>query len=423
MIDIGFGLQEIDIRLGTPMAGFAARSAGSTGTLDPTTASAVVLGGAAIIAIDVCALHEETCRSIRDGVAGLVDSCIVTATHTHSGPCCARGRLGPDLPALEAQMVRASVAAVRHATQSARACTVHLRIARGTRIAHDRRRGRAVDPPVSVLTARRPDGSVQGSIAHFACHPVVIDGSSTLISGDYPATLRAELERSGGTAVFLTGCAGDINTGHSAESSYAPAGLRARTPAEAQQIGRQLAATARAVAPRPLDLTPPRVSARDVVLPLDIPAREDVAADHAAWSHEHKTANPVRRALLSTWIAWADGLLAGPEGAKSGNCSPHWFGRVSVLHLGELIIVALPGEPFLETADRLEAAIAATGFTGTSLVLGYADGVPGYLPPRSAYPQGGYEVVEAHRYYAMPGRFSPGGVEVLEAEVLDALAG
>src|SRR5690625_6992950 len=78
------------------MAGFAARSAGSTGTLDPTTARAVVLGGAAIIAVDVCALHEETCRSIREGVAGLVDSCIVTATHTHSGPCSARGRLGPE---------------------------------------------------------------------------------------------------------------------------------------------------------------------------------------------------------------------------------------------------------------------------------------------------------------------------------------
>ena len=423
MIDVGFGAQEIDVPLGTPMAGFAARSAGSTGTLDPTTARAVVLGGAAIIAVDVCALHEETCRSIREGVAGLVDSCIVTATHTHSGPCSARGRLGPDLPDLEEEIERASIAAVQHATRSARACTVDLRTAHGAGIAHDRRRGRAVDPPLSVLTARGPDGSVQGSIAHFACHPVVIDGSSTLLSGDYPAALRKELERSGGTTLFLTGCAGDINTGHSAESSYIPTGLHTRTPAEAQRIGRRLAGAARAVAPRPLDLSPPRVSTRDVVLALDIPEREGVTADRAAWSREHETANPARLALLDTWIQWADGVLAGPDGTRDVPSLPNWSGRVSVLHLGELIIIALPGEPFLETADRLETAIAETGLTGATLVLGYADGVPGYLPPRSAYRQGGYEVADAHRYYAMPGPFSPGGVERLEAEVLDALAG
>lgn len=424
MIDVGFGVQEVDIPLGTPMAGFAARSAGSTGTLDPTTARAVVLGGAAIIAIDVCALHEETCRSIREGVAGLVDSCIAAATHTHSGPCSARGRLGPALPDLEEQIVRASIVAVQRATQNTAPCTIDLRTARGMEVAHDRRRGQAVDPPLSVLTARRPDGSVQGSIAHFACHPVVIDGSSTLISGDYPAALRKELERNGGTVLFLTGCAGDINTGHSAESSYIPSGLRTRTPAEAQRIGRRLAGAARAAASRPLDLAPPRALTRDVVLPLDIPEREDVAADRAAWSHEHETATPARRALLGTWIAWADDILVGPGGTKADTSPPGWSGRVSVLHLGELIIVALPGEPFLETADRLEAAIAATGFAGTTtLVLGYADGVPGYLPPRSAYPQRGYEVGDAHRYYAMPGPFSPGGIERLEAEVLDALDG
>jgi len=291
------------------------------------------------------------------------------------------------------------------------------------RIAHDRRRGRAVDPPLSVLTARGPDGSVQGSIAHFACHPVVIDGSSTLLSGDYPAALRKELERSGGTTLFLTGCAGDINTGHSAESSYIPTGLHTRTPAEAQRIGRRLAGAARAVAPRPLDLSPPRVSTRDVVLALDIPEREGVTADRAAWSREHETANPARLALLDTWIQWADGVLAGPDGTRDVPSLPNWSGRVSVLHLGELIIIALPGEPFLETADRLETAIAETGLTGATLVLGYADGVPGYLPPRSAYRQGGYEVADAHRYYAMPGPFSPGGIERLEAEVLDALSG
>src|SRR5699024_6271663 len=115
----------------------------------------------------------------------------------------------------------------------------------------------------------------------------------------------------------------------------------------------------------------PRVATREVALPLEVPAREDVDADRSAWSLEYESADPARRTLLSAWITWADDALAGPHGTGPATFSPHWSGRVSVLHLGELIIAALPGEPFLETADRLEAAIAATGFTGTSMVLGY----------------------------------------------------
>lgn len=421
MISVGFGVEVVNVPPGTPMAGFAARYSGSTGTLDPTTARAVILGGAAIVAIDVCALHEETCRSVREGVAGLVDGCIVTATHTHSGPCSARGRLGPAIPRLEEQIVQASVAAIHQASLNAVPCTVDIRSARSLGIAYDRRRGRASDPALSVLTARRPEGPVQGYIAHFACHPVVIDGSNTLISGDYPAALRHELERGGGTAVFLTGCAGDINTGHSAESSYAPTGLATRTPAEAGRIGERLARAAKAAAPRPLELSSPRVAARDIVLPLNAPVRETVVADRTAWLLDHENAVPARRALLETWIAWADAILATPDDTNPGTPSPSWTGRVSALHLGDLIIAALPGEPFLATADRLEAAIAAAGFTGTSLVLGYADGVPGYLPPRNAYPEGGYEVSDAHRYYAMEGPFAAGAVELLEEAVLDTV--
>ena len=51
-------------------------------------------------------------------------------------------------------------------------------------------------------------------------------------------------------------------------------------------------------------------------------------------------------------------------------------------------------------------------------VASFADGVPGYIPPSSEYPLGGYEVLEAHRYYGLPAAFAPGSAERLEAAAI-----
>ena len=45
--------------------------------------------------------------------------------------------------------------------------------------------------------------------------------------------------------------------------------------------------------------------------------------------------------------------------------------------------------------------------------------MPGYIPPRDAYPAGGYEVAEAHRYYGLPAAFAPGSAETLASAVVE----
>jgi len=50
-------------------------------------------------------------------------------------------------------------------------------------------------------------------------------------------------------------------------------------------------------------------------------------------------------------------------------------------------------------------------------VLGYANGDCGYLCPRAAYEEGGYEVETAHVFYGGD-RFRAGGLERLAAEAV-----
>ncbi len=76
--------------------------------------------------------------------------------------------------------------------------------------------------------------------------------------------------------------------------------------------------------------------------------------------------------------------------------------EVMALAIGELTLVLLPGEPFVELGQAIKQ-----GASQPVLVLGYANGSPGYLPDRSAYAEGGYNVVEAHRFYGQPAAFAP----------------
>ncbi|WP_283139477.1 hypothetical protein [Rhizohabitans arisaemae] len=124
------------------------------------------------------------------------------------------------------------------------------------------------------------------------------------------------------------------------------------------------------------------------------------------------------------------GLGAVPEGGRalSGIAA-----EVGVARLGGLTLVALPGEPFLAVRELIgEAATpggerahetlpasgpatepAAVAASGSAIVLGYANGYPGYLPTREAYLRGEYEVLAA--------RVAAGSAELLATTARELL--
>jgi hypothetical protein len=64
--------------------------------------------------------------------------------------------------------------------------------------------------------------------------------------------------------------------------------------------------------------------------------------------------------------------------------------EVGACRIGALGVAALPGEPFLALAESVRSRRG-----GPTIVLGYANGYPGYLPTRDSYRQDRYEVLAA----------------------------
>lgn len=408
LVPAGAAVIDVTPPAGLAMSGFAARTSPATGVHDPLTVRAVAVGETALVVADVIGLHEDSCRRIRDR-AGLADGhLIVAASHTHGGPVAMPGRLGPGLdPAWLQRLEEACVQAVAEARATRRPARLGFGMGADPGIARNRRHaGGPVDPALPVLRIREEGGAAIAVLASYALHPVVLGADNTLFTADYPGAVRRHLEAAypGAVAIFLTGCTGDINTGHPAHASISTAPRPDRTFAEAERVGAGIAAAALQAPEQPLgkDI---RAASTERPLPLARTEPRPPAVLAAEWRQEAQAADPARAALLQCWADWAERVAPRP-------LLP-WPARVTLFDWGGARLIGLPGEIFAQTGLDLRRALDGDPLAGRSMTFGFADGCPGYIPPAGEYRHGGYEVEEAHRYYGMPAAFAPGAAEAL----------
>lgn len=402
------------------MSGYAVRTAPSSGVHDQLTVRALVVERTALVTVDVVGLHEDTCAQVRAACRPWAEHVLVHATHTHGGPVSMPGRLGAGLvDAWLESVVEACREAVAEASREQQEATVRAGYGVDPGVANNRRRPDGpMDPALPVLQLARTDGSVLATLVSYACHPVVLSADNQLITADYPGSVRRTLEEQiGGTVLFATGCAGDQNTGHSAEVT-AQRDANDRTFARCEQVGRRIATVTREAelhSSSELPRSNERHSSSErhsgdgevssasaaVDLDLDVPSATELQREREHWAAQAATGSR-NTPLYENWRDWA--AETDPDGPVS------WPARVNVLRWGPAVIISLPGEPFCQASLDLRAQVSGAAAV---FVLGYTDGCPGYLPSATEYPFGGYEVCDAHRYYGMPGPFAQGSLERL----------
>lgn len=404
MIRAGAACVDITPPPGLHLAGFAARTLPATGPHDPLTARAVVVGETGIVVLDVIGIHEDMAARIRQRAPLPDDNIIVAATHTHGAPVSMPGRLGQAADAAFLRQIEdGAVEALRRAYENRQPASLTAGMGADPGVAWNRRHADGpLDRSVPVIRIRDCSGRYIAVMASYACHPVVLAADNLLMTADYPHYVRTALEAAhpGAVALFLTGCAGDANTGHTAQASWTLAANSARTFETAERLGNRIAEAALAAGEA---ICSDAVAAVHRELDLALTRLEKAPLPELAerWRREQETAEPVRATLLQHWIAWAE---------RNRDVTPgSWRARVSLLDCGGIPIVAMPGEIFSETGLSVRQACAGR----PAFVLAYSEGTPGYIPPRSEFPFGGYEVEEAHRFIGMPGTFAPGSAEAL----------
>ena len=116
--------------------------------------------------------------------------------------------------------------------------------------------------------------------------------------------------------------------------------------------------------------------------------------------------------------AWSDNLCFARPSIDTAYRKPllPWVdAEIQVFRLGDLVLVGVPGEYFVELGLQIKEGIKEDGAKQV-MICGFANGNVGYIPARRAYPKGGYEVAEAYKYYGYAAAIAPeGGEQIVDS--------
>lgn len=240
-----------------------------------------------------------------------------------------------------------------------------------------------VDQDVPVLAVELADGKLLAVVAGYACHATVLN--TYPINGDWPGFAQDEIERQhpGTVAMYVQGCAADVNP------------LPRRSVALAKTYGRILdAAVEEVLAAKMSTVTGPlRTVYGTVDLPFhDIPSRAQLERDLTA--REDFRRSRARRMLA---------ILNRGEPLPT-----HYACPIQAWRFGSsLKFIALGGEVVSDYSLRLKRQY---GFDDT-WVAAYSNDVFGYVGSRRVIEEGGYEGGEANTNF--PGPFSAAVEEII----------
>ena len=185
-----------------------------------------------IAAMDLCMAPQALVARWRDAIAGVAgttpDHVLVNLSHTHSSG--ALGSTQPEfafqadlLSAFEAMLGERLLAAATDAVAGLRPARIGAGAGQSTMGMQRRELGDdgyvflgevpdgPIDPEVGVVRIDDLEGSPIAILVAYGCHTVTVGPRATVASADFAAPLRDLVERTlGGTCLFLQGGGGDI---------------------------------------------------------------------------------------------------------------------------------------------------------------------------------------------------------------------
>lgn len=402
------GLAEVNITppLAMQIPGYGAKERLSTGVKDELFAKAMVVEAGetvlAFIVLDIISLELEPNRNIRRRVSAHTgipeEQVMVSCTHTHTGP---PRPLDDDAlsyyPVLEAKAADAAIIAF-HRRESAKigfgrghedtiAFNRRFFMKDGTVKTNpgilnpeiDRPEG-PIDPEVIVIRIDNADGEPIGVVSNYAVHTDVVSG--TEYSADYPGFISKTIKHHYGEQVvslFMQGACGNINhhdvTGRTDTSVSHRERMGTRLGMEIAKVRNQIK-TAEG---------PSAIASRSLMVEA---SERELSEAELAWARQ--TLEAIRGMedgqMTSRQIMERDRAVTRLESAARP--LPVREYEIQVCAIGDLAVVALPAEMFVEFGLEIKARSPYAYTIINELSNGSGNG---YVCTPAAYERGGYE--------------------------------
>lgn len=391
---VGVGKTDITPPLGTPLRGYYYERL-ATNVHDPLFAKAIVIGDGAntmvvviVDNVDVAPFGFQEARArIQKEFKLPASNIIISATHTHTGP---------EYSDVYEKILATKIHdAVKIAMQNMQPAAIKSGVGKEENISFHRRfmmkDGTVkfnpgalnpdivrpmgpIDPEVGILYFETPDGKPIAVLVNFAMHLDTVGG--TEISADYPYYMERVLKKVlGDDAMVLFGFGTCGNLNHFNVKSPETLKGFGRT----ERIGYALAASVIRELPALATIGSTELKSQSEVLHLKIPeyTKKQVAEAkiNAKKESDHESSTPeIREAMKILRIQERKGKPIEAE--------------VQVFGIGDIGIVALPGEIFVELGLDIKER---SPFKHT-FILTLSNNSIGYIPNEPAFKYGAYEV-------------------------------
>jgi len=218
---VGVAAATVNPDNGTYLCGYG-HNRKSTGIHDNLYAKAIVFDDGktpvALLVIDATSLQYPTVQAIRKAASAQVDSLdlppqriVPQATHTHCAPDTI-GIYGPDEAttgldgAYMERLVRVAAETVAQAATNLRPATLAYAETECVGWAVNDSEPEILDNSVTILQCLDETGQSMATLTHFACHPTVLDGDTTLTGADWVGYFYQRMsEALPGQHLFLQG--------------------------------------------------------------------------------------------------------------------------------------------------------------------------------------------------------------------------
>ena len=276
-----------------------------------------------------------------------------------------------------------------------------------------------IDSSVGVIRVDDLDGNPIATLFRYSAHPVTVGSRSQVASADYPGPAREVIEQNlGGLALFLQGCGGNVNPrvgiGYEVDCRDTKNRVGMDLGGEALKVAAGIRTNTKAGERRPLGNVPnilftpweqidtsdtcTHLAAAETSVPLDYDELPSLEQARAILEHWQRTAEERRSGDALDWEIraaqkyehWARNLVAAVEHGR-----PTHELRLQAIRVNDIVLSALNMEVFFETGLDIRARSPLPD----TFVLGYTNGLFGYLPRREDYPDGGWKVDGS---YALP---------------------
>lgn len=410
----GVAVRDISPRKPLFLVGYPHEPRVSTGVHDPLLASALFLNDAKTslltIAVDVLFVSPETvahCRNAITCATGVpAKNILIAATHTHSAPITAMmlaWENDPVMPPIDseylAQLHDGIINAAIMAINGARPAELAITTAQISGVGSNRLSPSGPFDAEAGLLAVRAGGKLIALNLIYGMHPTVLHEDSNLVSSDFPHFTRERLKESfpGLTTIYQLAPCGNLSPRYD---------VRGQTFAEAERLGRRLGDLV-AEALQKLragdfrsDVSLAATVGHAELVPNRFPtvAEAEVKLQQARQNFEQLKRNNAPHGPLRTaeCIVFGSEELLTLAKAQAGGRTAELQERyrqaeVQVFRIGDLFLVALPGEQFVEYALELKRSAPDRTF-----IASLANGeLQGYIVTPEASASQSYEAAFA----------------------------